>query len=130
MSREAWQRLLVGLSADELRELDALLHEHLTTLEALGELELPTGAVVEQHVQGRVCYRLEHVRCGKATCRCMQGGPAHGPYWSAYHYLPEPRTTRGAAPRAGTRNIWASSGLSRSTMLRWRVVRAVSSVRS
>jgi hypothetical protein len=24
----------------------------------------------------------EWKRCGKAACRCMQGGPPHGPYWT------------------------------------------------
>lgn len=28
-------------------------------------------------------YRLEHVRCGKTTCKCADG-KLHGPYWYAY----------------------------------------------
>lgn len=26
----------------------------------------------------------EWVRCGKALCRCMNGGPPHGPYWRRF----------------------------------------------
>ena len=26
----------------------------------------------------------EYVRCGKPACRCMSGGPRHGPYWRRF----------------------------------------------
>ena len=39
--------------------------------------------VVEARRQGRVTLRLEHVRCGKASCHCT-AGEGHGPYWYAY----------------------------------------------
>src|SRR5688572_28164574 len=29
--------------------------------------------------RGAVCVR--YVRCGRAWCRCMNGGPKHGPYY-------------------------------------------------
>src|SRR5690348_10150560 len=32
--------------------------------------------------EGAICERW--VRCGKARCRCMQGGPKHGPYYARY----------------------------------------------
>ena len=32
--------------------------------------------------RGAVCARW--VRCGKPWCRCMQGGPKHGPYFARY----------------------------------------------
>jgi hypothetical protein len=31
---------------------------------------------------GAVCAR--YVRCGRAWCNCMRGGPKHGPYYSRY----------------------------------------------
>jgi len=32
--------------------------------------------------EGAIC--VQWVRCGKPTCRCMQGGPKHGPYYARY----------------------------------------------
>lgn len=32
---------------------------------------------------GRWTYMLKFIRCGKPTCRCMNGGLGHGPYWYA-----------------------------------------------
>lgn len=42
--------------------------------------------VVERaaHPRKLIVYQLELVRCGKARCRCMNGGKGHGPYWYAY----------------------------------------------
>jgi hypothetical protein len=31
---------------------------------------------------GAVCVRW--VRCGRSWCRCMSGGPQHGPYYARY----------------------------------------------
>ena len=30
------------------------------------------------------CLLAEYVRCGKPTCRCVTGGPQHGPYWRRF----------------------------------------------
>jgi hypothetical protein len=35
-----------------------------------------------KHNDGAICVRW--VRCGKSWCRCMQGGPRHGPYFARY----------------------------------------------
>ena len=35
-----------------------------------------------KHNEGAICVRW--VRCGRAWCRCMQGGPKHGPYYARY----------------------------------------------
>ena len=35
-----------------------------------------------KHGQGSVCVRW--VRCGRSWCRCMSGGPKHGPYYAQY----------------------------------------------
>lgn len=43
-----------------------------------------TSPIVERRVIRGIVYQLEMVRCGTATCRCMRGGPGHGPYWYAY----------------------------------------------
>jgi hypothetical protein len=32
--------------------------------------------------EGAVCVRW--VRCGRSWCRCMNGGPRHGPYYARY----------------------------------------------
>ena len=32
--------------------------------------------------EGAVCVRW--VRCGRSWCRCMRGGPKHGPYFARY----------------------------------------------
>ena len=47
--------------------------------------------VIEQQIAGlevidgaAVCYQLERVRCGKASCRLCSRSPGHGPYWYAY----------------------------------------------
>ena len=35
-----------------------------------------------KHGGGAVCANW--VRCGRPWCRCMQGGPKHGPYFARY----------------------------------------------
>ncbi len=58
-----------SLSEPELRRLVILAQD---LLEQRGAARVPQGS--------KVTYRLEEVRCGKATCtRCP-----HGPYWYAY----------------------------------------------
>ena len=58
-----------SLSEPELRRLVILAQD---LLEQRGAGRVPEGR--------KVTYRLEEVRCGKATCtRCP-----HGPYWYAY----------------------------------------------
>jgi hypothetical protein len=32
--------------------------------------------------EGAVC--VQWVRCGRSWCRCMHGGPKHGPYYARY----------------------------------------------
>src|SRR5947208_107817 len=32
--------------------------------------------------EGAICVRW--VRCGRSWCRCMSGGPKHGPYYARY----------------------------------------------
>jgi hypothetical protein len=46
----------------------------------------------------------EYVRCGKFTCRCMNGGQQHGPYW---------------------RRFWREDGRTRSAYVRRNKVEAV-----
>ena len=49
---------------------------------------LPLGAQTESAKpspktgDGAVC--VQWVRCGKSNCRCMQGGPGHGPYYARF----------------------------------------------
>jgi hypothetical protein len=70
MKGDALQCLLVHLSAEELRELDALLHEHLTILEVFGELELAGGRLVGNHHKPGLTIRRSLLNClapAKAT---------------------------------------------------------------
>jgi hypothetical protein len=40
----------------------------------------PGREVVESKRLGKVCFRLEHVRCGNKRCKSCP----HGPYWYSY----------------------------------------------
>ena len=35
-----------------------------------------------KHDEGAIC--VQWVRCGRSWCRCMQGGPKHGPYYARF----------------------------------------------
>jgi hypothetical protein len=35
-----------------------------------------------KHDEGAIC--ICWVRCGRSWCRCMHGGPKHGPYYARY----------------------------------------------
>ena len=82
----AAQDLAQTLTLDELRELDAWLHEQISALESEPVHEIPVRRdrqVVEVRHHGAVTYRLELVKCGK--CRRCAAGATHGPYWYGYY---------------------------------------------
>lgn len=77
-----------SISALPLREL-AKLETWLHALLEDHQLKKGRGSttkqheVLESHRAARRTYRLEFVRCGKASCKCAEG-KLHGPYWYAY----------------------------------------------
>jgi hypothetical protein len=76
---------LAALTLEELRALREELAWHIAQLEQ-DEALIPLTAgreVVAVAREGRVTYRQELVKCGKASCRCAQG-QLHGPYWYRY----------------------------------------------
>ena len=50
--------------------------------EAVSLNERESARPSPKHGQGAVC--VQWVRCGRAWCRCMQGGLRHGPYYARY----------------------------------------------
>jgi hypothetical protein len=45
-------------------------------------LESESSKPSPKHAEGAVCATW--VRCGRLWCRCMHGGPKHGPYYARY----------------------------------------------
>jgi hypothetical protein len=74
------------LSLGELGQLDKWLCARIADEKAkAGEIfSSPSRIVVEERKARDITYRLEFVKCGKASCRKCRRGPAHGPYWYAY----------------------------------------------
>lgn len=74
-----------ALSPKELTKLDAWLH---TLLEDRESKKRARGVTKQHEVlqlrrTAHLTYRLERVRCGKESCKCVEGN-LHGPYWYAY----------------------------------------------
>src|SRR5262245_12993708 len=82
-----WSHVLSEMSADELVQLLKLVQIRLHDLAA------QPGDAPPQPRPGVVYFQRELKYCGKASCRCMNGGPGHGPYWYAYHYESAPHPT-------------------------------------
>jgi hypothetical protein len=78
------KRSLRTLTPDQLRRLDAWLHELIEQAgrraprQPLDDRDTP-----EKERGGRKTYRLERVRCGSKQCKCA-AGELHGLYWYAY----------------------------------------------
>ena len=52
---------------------------------AVGGVRAPRTEISKpspKHGDGAVCVRW--VRCGRVWCRCMKGGPKHGPYFAQF----------------------------------------------
>lgn len=69
------------LTLPEAKKLDEALHRYIDQVE---QWQRPPANVLEQLSAPGGYYRLELVKCGKATCKKCTAGAAHGPYW--YHY--------------------------------------------
>ena len=82
------------LSLDQLRKLDAWLHELISRRVASDRAEQSSTrkrTVAERTFDNRA-YRLESIRCGKEICKCTHGKP-HGPYWYSYTRVEEKVTS-------------------------------------
>jgi hypothetical protein len=82
----------VALSLDELRQLDAWLHDRIAAAESEDIPQAANRVVVEERKAPTGTYRLELVKCGKERCKRCAKAPAHGPYW--YRYWKQDGRTR------------------------------------
>ena len=85
---ERAERAAERLNLSQLRELDSWIHELLESLEAAQNQPIPvkTGAeVIEERREGAITYRLQRVKCGKPSCKCVSGA-GHGPYWYGFQW--------------------------------------------
>ena len=83
--------------------------------------------------EGAVCARW--VRCGRHACRCMHGGPKHGPYYARYwwrdgrrykQYVPQRDASAVAAACAVRRETERTERVNATEAREaWRVIRAV-----
>jgi hypothetical protein len=80
------------LSLDELRQLDAWLHDRIAAAESEDMPQAANRVVVEERKAPTGTYRLELVKCGKERCKKCGQAPAHGPYW--YRYWKQEGRTR------------------------------------
>ena len=85
MSLREVKKIIGALPLKDLAKLTAWLH---ALLEDRASNKMTRSAIKRgQALQARrtvsKSYRLELVRCGKATCKCAEGH-LHGPYWYAY----------------------------------------------
>ena len=73
-------------SLNELYQLDTWLYARIAEEKAqAGEISPSPSRIVVEERQGKdISYRLEFVKCGKASCSKCRRGPAHGPYWYAF----------------------------------------------
>src|SRR5919107_1205969 len=73
------------LSLAQLRRLDEWLHEliRMAEISNVAEKSVPRRQTFSEQPLGNKTYRLEGVRCGKETCKCVRG-KLHGPYWYSY----------------------------------------------
>ncbi len=75
------------LSLQELYRLDTWLYARIADVkaQAAGDIPPSPSRIVVEERQGKdISYRLEFVKCGKASCVKCRRGPAHGPYWYAF----------------------------------------------
>jgi hypothetical protein len=82
------QQDITRLSLDDAKGLHTWLTAHLDELQRQeDEWEPPVDEnTVEMERQGKSCFLLQLVKCGKAGCKCA-GGKLHGPYWYEYRRL-------------------------------------------
>lgn len=85
MRIELAKRTLRKLTPNQLRQLDAWIHDQLVGFdEKIGRgVSGRERDITTEPRLGNKTYRLEGVRCGKKNCHCAEG-ELHGPYWYAY----------------------------------------------
>lgn len=76
---------LPELSLSELRQVKIWLEKYIDKAEDKINISgpEPEANVIEEIEKNGKTYRLQHIRCGKETCKCAEGA-LHGPYWYAY----------------------------------------------
>ena len=101
-------RIAQDLNLVEVQQLHDWLTQHRTALEAEQAATEPgvtsetssdpddfdpntTNMVFQRQRQGKSCFQLEGVKCGKPGCKCASGH-LHGPYW--YEYFREGKRVR------------------------------------
>lgn len=72
------KKSLSHLSLSELRQIRTWLDNRLEKTDKKSE-----AVIIDEIDNDGKTYRLQRVRCGKETCKCMTGD-LHGPYWYAY----------------------------------------------
>jgi hypothetical protein len=79
------KRSISALPPKELDKLDAWLHALIKDRESQKRVRGPVKQheVLQAHRTARKTYRHELVRCGRESCKCVEG-KLHGPYWYAY----------------------------------------------
>ena len=85
MRIEIAKRTLRKLTPEQLRRLDAWIHDRLIVFDekiGMGVSRRKRNNTTEQRLRNKT-YRLEEVSCGKKSCHCAEG-KLHGPYWYAY----------------------------------------------
>jgi Family of unknown function (DUF6788) len=85
MSLRDIKKIVGALSPKDLEKLTAWLHALVEdrASKKLTRSANKRGQALRARRTISKSYRLEHVRCGKATCKCSEG-KLHGPYWYAY----------------------------------------------
>ena len=83
MNLRELKRSLKALTPEQLRKLDAWLHELIEPERKEPGNTKGRRRAAKGRRAGAVTYRLERVRCGKENCKCADG-ELHGPYCYAY----------------------------------------------
>jgi hypothetical protein len=85
MSLREIKKNIGTLTPKDLAKLTAWLHALLKDRASKKQTRsaIKRGHATQAHRTVNKSYRLEHVRCGKATCKCAEG-KLHGPCWYAY----------------------------------------------
>lgn len=78
------KQTLRKLTLEQLLEIEPWLTDLIQKFRSSGKRTAGHDKKRAEKAQtGLKTYRLEHIRCGKAGCRCAEG-KLHGPYWYAY----------------------------------------------
>lgn len=78
------KQTLRKLTLEQLLKIEPWLTELIQKSRSLEKRSAGREAKSTEKAQtGLKTYRLENIRCGKKSCKCVEG-KLHGPYWYAY----------------------------------------------